>query len=118
MILVLSIGKSDFCVYNTELDSHANMVVVGNQAFLFSHSGQYVNVRAFAEEVKALTKVHIVDAVIAYYFLHSGETYPLVVRNALCVPTMDHNLVPLFVLKEAGLVLNDKPKIHCEDPSV
>ena len=40
MMSVLSIGKIDFCVSNTELDSHANIVVFGNQAFVFSHSGQ------------------------------------------------------------------------------
>ena len=32
-MLVSSIGKSDFCVSNTELDSYANMVVVQNQEF-------------------------------------------------------------------------------------
>ena len=42
----------------------------------------------------------------------------MVVRNALCVPTMDINLIPTFTLREAGLVLNDTPKIHCDDPSV
>ena len=118
MMSVLIIGKKEFCVSNTELDSHANMVVVGNQEFLFSHSGQYANVQAFAEEVKSLPEVTIVDAVISYDFPHSGETYLLVARNALCVPSMDHNLVPPFILREAGLILNDKPKIHYEDPSV
>ena len=42
----------------------------------------------------------------------------LVVMNALCVPSMDHNLVPQFVLREAGLVLNYNPNIHFEYPSV
>ena len=42
----------------------------------------------------------------------------MVVRNDLCVPTMDINLIPPFILREAGLVLNDTPKIHCDDPSV
>ena len=42
---VSSIGKSDFCISNTELESHANIVVVGNQAFVFIHSVQYANVQ-------------------------------------------------------------------------
>ena len=58
------------------------------------------------------------DTVIAYDCPHSVETCLLVARNALCVPSMDHNLVPPFILREAGLILNDKPKIHYEDPSV
>ena len=94
------------------------MVVIGKQYFIFSHSGQYANVQAFTKEVKGLPKVPIVDVVIAYDCQTSGETYPLVVRNALCVPTMDINLIPIFILREAGLVLNDTPKIHCDDPSV
>ena len=109
---------ADIFLSFTELDSHANMVVVGKQAFVFSHSGQYANVQAFADEVKGLQKVPIVDAVIAYDCPSSGETYLLVVRNALCVPTMEINLIPPFILREAGLILNDVPKIHCDEPSV
>ena len=74
--------------------------------------------QAFAKEVKGLPKVPIVDAVIAYDFQTSGETYLLVFRNALCVPTMDIKIIPPFILREASLVLNDTPKIHCDDPSV
>ena len=70
------------------------MVVIGKQAFVFSYSGQYADVQAFAKWVKGLPEVPIVDAVIAYDFPSSGETYLLFVRNALCVPTMDINLIP------------------------
>ena len=93
------------------------MVVIGKQAFIFSHSGQYENVRAFTDEVKGITKVPIVDAVIAYDCPKSGQTYLLVVRNALCIPSMEHNLIPPFILRESGLVLYDTPKIHCNVPS-
>ena len=72
----------------------------------------------FAKEVKGLPKVPIVDAVIAYDFQTSGETYLLVVRNSLCVPNMDIKFIPPFILRDAGLVLTDTPKIHCDDPSV
>ena len=70
-----------------------------------------INVRALGQEV-------IVDTVIWYDCQTSGETYLLVVRNALYVPTMVINLIPSFILREAGLVLNDTPKIHRGDPSV
>ena len=94
------------------------MVVIEKQAFLFIHSWQYAYVQAFAKEVKVLPEVPIVDAVIAYDCLSSGEVYLLVVRNNLCVPTMDINLIPPFVLIEAGFILNDMPKINCEGLSV
>ena len=38
----------------TEFDLHANMVVVGKQAFVFGHSSQYANVQVFADKVKGL----------------------------------------------------------------
>ena len=99
MMSILSIGESDFYLSATEIDSHANMVVIGKQVFVYSHSGQNENVQAFAKEVKGLPKVPIVDAVIAYYCQTSGETYLLVIRNALCVPTMEINLIPPFILR-------------------
>ena len=58
------------------------------------------------------------DAVIAYDCQTSGETNLLVVRNAICVPNMDINLIPPLILREAGLVLNDTTKIHYDDPNV
>ena len=65
-----------------------------------------------------MPKVPIVDSVIAYNYTHSGKTHTLIVRNALCVPSMSHNLFPTFILRESGLILNDTSKIHAENPSV
>ena len=102
----------------TELDSHANMVVVDHQMYVISHTNQFVNVQAFADEVTGLRDILVVDAAIGYNCPYSGETYILVLKNALCVPSMSRNLVPPFILWEAGLEVNDKPKIHYKDPSV
>ena len=115
---VSSVGESDFYLSSTELDSHSNMVVIGKQAFIFSHSRQYADVQAFDKYLKDLPEVPIVDAVMAYDCPSSEGIYMLVVSNYLCVTTMYINLIPSFVLIEAGFILNDMPKIHCEDPSV
>ena len=112
MTSISSSGDNVCYESSTELDSHANMVVIGKQAFVLSHSGQYENVRAFTDEFKGIPKVPIMDAVIAYDCLQSGQTYLLVARNALCIPSMEHNLITPFILREAGLVLHDTPKIH------
>ena len=93
------------------------MVLIGKQAFVFIHSGQYANVRAFTDEFKGIPKVPIVDVVITYDCPQYGQTYLLVVRNALCVPSMEHNLIPPFILRESGLVLRDTQKIHYNIPS-
>ena len=39
-------------------------------------------------------------------------------QNALCVPTIEHNLLLSLILNEAGIKCNDTPKIHVEDTGV
>ena len=41
----------------------------------------------------------------------------MVIRNALYVPSMQHNLIPPFMIREAGIVVNDTTKIQLDDPS-
>eukprot|EP00957_Ditylum_brightwellii_P139653 10643161-Ditylum_brightwellii.AAC.1 len=31
---------------------------------------------------------------------------------------MDHNLIPSFMLREAGITVNETPKIHKENPTM
>ena len=49
---------------------------------------------------------------------HTHKTYLLVARNALYVPSMQNNLLPPFILREAGLHVNDVPKIHVSSPTI
>jgi hypothetical protein len=50
----------------SDLDSHANMVVLGKHCFIISDSGKYIDVNAFADAVGGLAQVPIVDATITY----------------------------------------------------
>jgi hypothetical protein len=94
------------------------MIVLGKQCFIISYSDKYIDVNAFADAVDGLTQVPIVYAAITYDCPYSHKSWLLIVRNVLYVKLMDNNLIPPFILREAGLVVNDKPKIHCEDPTV
>ena len=105
-------GDNDDQQTSTQLDSHTNMVVVGSYASVFGHSGKSADVRSFSSDYSKLEFVPIVDAVIAYDCPYSMTTYILAVKNALHVLSMEHNLVPPFILREAGLVVNDVPNIH------
>jgi hypothetical protein len=66
----------------TELDSHANMAVVGRHAFIIPDSGRIADVNPFTPD----------------YESYNGITYVLVIRNALLVPAMKNNLLPPFML--------------------
>ena len=49
----------------TELDSHANMPVVGRGAYVISRSGLIVDVSPFSPEYKRI-EVELVDAAVLY----------------------------------------------------
>jgi hypothetical protein len=50
----------------TELDSHANMVVVGNNCLVIEWSGRTAVVNPFTPEYEVLPEVPIVDAAVMY----------------------------------------------------
>jgi hypothetical protein len=102
----------------TELDSHANMVVVGKQCLVIEWSGRTASVNPFTPDYDAMTEVPIVDAAVLYECPFSGNEYILLLRNALHVPAMDNNLIPPFVMRETGIIVNDTPKIYLKDLTV
>ena len=96
----------------TELDSHANMAVAGEGCTIIANSGQYANVTPFSADLPVMEKVEIGDVAIAYNNPITLVTYLLVMRNALLIPSMTHNLLPPFLIKEASLFLDETPKFQ------
>jgi hypothetical protein len=99
-------------ISRTDLDSHANMPVVGRNAYIISSSGRFAEVNAFTPDYDAMT-IQIVDAAIQYDCPYTGDSYILVIRNALHVPSME-NLIPPFIMLEAGVQVHDTLKIQCD----
>ena len=102
----------------TELDSHANMVVLGKHSFVFEATGKTCNVQGFSSELGQARNVPIVDGAIAYDCPITGQVYILLVRNALHIPTMEVNLIPPFIMRAGGVIINDVPKSQCDNPTV
>ena len=102
----------------TELDSHANMAVAGANVSVISKSGLMATVTPFSADLPPMDDVEIGDVAMAYDDPRKGITYILVMRNALLIPSMDHNLIPPFLIREAGLFLDETPKCHAPTPSV
>ena len=71
---------------------------------------QYCDVNLFTLDYKSL-RIQIVDAAICYDCPFTRTVHLLVIRNALYVPAMIHNLLPPFLLREAGLIVKDTSKI-------
>ena len=101
----------------TELDSHANMAVIGQHAHILSTSDKMVEVNAFTPE-HATIKASLVGAALQYDSPYDGKSYILIIQNGIQVPSMANNLIPPFLMRGVGVAVNDKPKIHTEDPTV
>ena len=106
-------GKS-----RTELDSHANMLVAKKNCYVIGLTVETMDVCPFTPEYESLKKVPLSDAALMYTCEYTNKKCLIIVRNALYVPFMDINLIPTFIVREEGVVINDKPKIHVYDPSL
>ena len=100
----------------TELDSHANMCVLGKNSFVFEHTGRHCDVSAFSPTIEK-TSLPVVDAVIVYDCPFQLKSYLLMIRNALYVENMSHNLLPPFLLREANIYVNECAKMHVPSPT-
>ena len=111
-------GTTSVADPRTELDSHANMCVLGKHSYIFESTGKTCNVSPFMDGLGVAKDVPIVDGAVAYDCPYTRETYILIVRNALHIPSMENNLIPPFIMRQGGVVVNDVPKFQCKDPSV
>lgn len=100
-----------------ELDSHANMPVVGSQCYVLAESGRTANVNSFHPDAPAVD-LKIIDCAIKYDCPYNNKCYIMIIRNALHVPSMTNHLIAPFILREAGIHVNDRPKIHAGTPTL
>ena len=107
----------DVAESRTELNLHANTPVVGRNLIVLAETGRFVDVSAYSPEYP-VKQVPVVDAAIRYDNPYDGSSRYLLIQNALHVLSMKNNLLPPFIMREAGLVINDTPKIHVVDPGV
>eukprot|EP00957_Ditylum_brightwellii_P122272 9324612-Ditylum_brightwellii.AAC.1 len=103
-----TIQPVDSRMSRAELGSHANMPCMGREALVVSDTGRLMEVNPFMPNYDA-TKVRLVDAALKYGYHFTDKTYILLVRNVLHVPSMDYNLLPPFVLREARIRVYANP---------
>jgi hypothetical protein len=107
------VGRS-CALSRTELDSHANMVVLGKHCLLLSpHGKKMARVAAFSPTLEPMD-IPIVTACIKWTDPNTDIDHFLQFDNALYVEQMEHNLLPPFILREAGWTVDEVPHIHTD----
>ena len=100
----------------TELGSHANMPVIGRNAYILLKICETVDMAPFTPDYKPISE-ELVDAALKYECPYSGKVKILIIRWGLHVPSMTHNLLPPFMLRETGIHINEVPKFHITSPT-
>ena len=99
------------------MDSHADSPVIGRNALILSDSGQKANVTGFTEDLGKCMSVPIVTAALAYTDEYTGTTSIIIVHNALNIKNMENNLIPPFMIRLAGVEIDECPKFMCRNPT-
>ena len=61
--------------------------------------------------------VDVVDAAIAYECEFTGKMIIMVIKNGLHLKKMKQNLISPFIMRIAGLEVNDQPKFMTRNPT-
>ena len=101
-----------------ELDSHADSPVVGKHSQILHRTGRRVKVSGFTDQLGDPIPVDVVDAAMIYDCEYSGKSYIMIIRNALYLKQMETTLIPPFMMRVAGIEIDECPKFLARDPSI
>ena len=75
------------------------MVVAGRNVAIMHDTGRRAEISPFTPDYDSLHSIPVTDAAIRHDCPFSGDALLLIVRNALSVPAMGHNLIPPFIIR-------------------
>ena len=92
--------------------------MVGRNSIIIETASKTVLVLGFTSDLGKPLRVPVLNAVVAYDCEFTGETYILVIYNALHMKSIESNLIPPFMLHLAGLEFNECPKLLSKKPGL
>ena len=84
-----------------ELDSHADSPVVGDNAHILEYTGKKVSVVGFTDALGKSLLVDVVHAAVVYDCATTGQSFLIIIHNALHVKSMDVCLFNPFIMRLA-----------------
>ena len=101
----------------SELDSHADTCVVGNNALVFQDFDRPVDVIGYDKELGVAENCRTVGAAVAYDDPGTGQTIILVINQATYMPQLETNLLNPMQLRMSGVKVSEEAKFLAESPS-
>ena len=103
-----------------EMDSHADTSVLGKNFVILSSTGRECDVYPYTDSYDGIKGVQIVSGATSWTCQDTGETFILVVHEALWMPnSLAHSLVNPNQLRAFGTTIQDNPfggPMSLEDP--
>jgi hypothetical protein len=94
-----------------ELDSHADTCVAGANTLLIAHDDRQVSVHPFSADYTPMSDVQIGTVATLWVHPESGNTYILIIHEALYVgEVLPDTLLTPNQLRANGLTVEDVPK--------
>ena len=102
----------------TELDNHADTCVVGNDTALLIHDFERpVRVFGYDGRQDNSTVNKTVTGVLGYTSPKDGNSYMLVIHQAILVPHLKSNLLGTMQMRDNGIWVNNEPKHLTPNPT-
>jgi hypothetical protein len=101
----------------TDLDSHANQFVLGNNTSAVYDYEKPVNIVGYDPKGPVSKEFRTIMGALAYDCPNTGETFILIVNQAIHNPKLAHNFLSLIQMWLYDVEVNDKPKLLTDKPT-
>jgi hypothetical protein len=101
----------------TDLDSHTDQCLLGNNALVIHDYNKLVNVVGYDPRGPVTCSLHTISGALAYDCPDSGETFILIVHQAIHNPKLEHNLLSPFQMRLNDVIVSNTPKFMTEMPT-
>ena len=105
-----SVGHTEVVVGHLEHDSHADTIVLGQNAIILGYTGRECEVSPYTDQYESIKGVPIVRGATGYTDPKTGERYILVFNEALWMgDQLKHSLFNPNQLRHFGCLVEDNP---------
>ena len=89
-----------------DLDSHADMAVLGKNCYVLEETGKTIDVFSYDPSLGSKRR-KVASGCFAYDEPTTGRVILLIVHKGLSIPHLDYSLIPPFQMRENDVVVND-----------